>query len=252
MNIQPISYLQTDPKWKNISYATKGEVTTIGYSGCGPTAAAMLISTIKKQHITPVETCAWALKNGYKALKQGTYYTYFVEQFKQYGIPCVRLNMNRLMNDPKNPIHDKAFELLRNGHYLIALMGPGIWTSSGHFVVVWWADGVYYINDPASTSPLRLRGGLDIFRKQCRMYWSIPALTKKEEEPEMDGKMIYEKLNEYLKTLPTSPYAEEASRKGITSGLFADGDKDNLVDFPQGYLTREQLAVVLDRAGLLE
>ena len=78
------------------------------------------------------------------------------------------------------------------------------------------------------------------------------ANAAEEEDDDMEGKEIYEKLNAYLATLPTSDYAKESSEKGVDSGLFADGDKDGLVDDPRGILTREQLAVVLNRAGLLD
>ena len=39
MNKKPVSYLQTDSRWKNKPYRVKGENATIGGSGCGPTAA---------------------------------------------------------------------------------------------------------------------------------------------------------------------------------------------------------------------
>lgn len=78
------------------------------------------------------------------------------------------------------------------------------------------------------------------------------ADAAEEEDDDMEGKEIFEKLNAYLATLPTSDYAKESSEKGVDSGLFADGDKDGLVDDPRGILTREQLAVVLNRAGLLD
>ena len=55
MNKQPVSYLQTDPRWKNKDYSAKGESTTIGASGCGPTAAAMLIETLTGKTFTPVD-----------------------------------------------------------------------------------------------------------------------------------------------------------------------------------------------------
>ena len=41
MNKQPILYLQTDGRWKAEPYRVQGENSTIGSSGCGPTAAAM-------------------------------------------------------------------------------------------------------------------------------------------------------------------------------------------------------------------
>lgn len=68
----------------------------------------------------------------------------------------------------------------------------------------------------------------------------------------MDGETIFKLLNEYLKGLPTTETAKKASAKGIASGLFVDGSGDGLVDNPRGFVTREQLAIVLDRAGLLD
>ena len=42
---QPVSYLQTDPRWGGQDYSAAGERTTIGASGCGPTAMAMVLAT---------------------------------------------------------------------------------------------------------------------------------------------------------------------------------------------------------------
>lgn len=252
---QPVYYLQTDPEWKNIPYAVTGEKSTIGGAGCGPTSAAMLIATITGLPITPKETSKWSLDRGYKALRQGTYYSYFVPQFKAYGIECIRLNTARILNTPGHKVHREAREYLKKGYYLIALMGPGTWTRSGHFVVVWKHNGKYYINDSASQSTTRMRGDDYTFRNECRMYWAVKSPdkeNKEEEEEEMDGEMIFKKLTEYMNKQPTSTYAKLSSSKGVASGLFADGTGDGLVDNPKGILTREQLAVVLDRAGLLD
>ena len=43
MNTQPVSYLQTDPRWGSLDYSAPGEKTTIRASGCGPTAMAMVL-----------------------------------------------------------------------------------------------------------------------------------------------------------------------------------------------------------------
>lgn len=74
----------------------------------------------------------------------------------------------------------------------------------------------------------------------------------KMEEDTMTGKQIYDALIEYLNGLPTSEYAREASKRGIKSGLFKDGDKDGLIDNPRAPVTRQDLALVLDRKGLLK
>ena len=64
MNKRPVSYLQTDPRWKNKPYRVPGENATIGGSGCGPTAAAMLIETITGKTYTPEDACAWSIAHG--------------------------------------------------------------------------------------------------------------------------------------------------------------------------------------------
>lgn len=175
MNKQPVSYLQTDSRWASKDYSAPGESTTIGKSGCGPTCAAMLIETLTGKTFTPADACAWALKKGYKAPNQGTYYSYFVPQFKEYGIQCERLNTATLYGNSTSSIHTKAFDLLKQGYYLIACMGPGLWTSSGHYVVVWWEEGWVYINDPASQSTARIKGNLATFKSQVKYYWTIDA-----------------------------------------------------------------------------
>ena len=175
MNKQPVSYLQTDPRWRNKDYSAKGESTTIGASGCGPTAAAMLIETLTGKTFTPVDACKWSLEHGYKAANQGTYYAYFAPQFAAHGINCYQLSWTNVYHKPNDPIHDKAFALLKQGYYLIALMKRGNWTSGGHFVVVWWADDKVRINDPASTKYARLNGDIQTFRNEAAYYWVIDA-----------------------------------------------------------------------------
>ena len=177
MNKQPVYYLQTDARWKNKDYSAKGESKprTIGTSGCGPTCAAMLIETLTGKTYTPADAAAWALKHGYKAPNQGTYYAYFAPQFKAFGIDCQQLNWKSLYGKPSDATHTKAFDLLKKGYYLIAVMGPGTWTTSGHFVVVWWEDGKVRINDPNSKAANRTAGALATFKKQVKYYWAIDA-----------------------------------------------------------------------------
>ena len=55
MNKRPVSYLQTDSRWAKKPYRVPGENSTIGDSGCGPTAAAMLIETLTAKTNTQEE-----------------------------------------------------------------------------------------------------------------------------------------------------------------------------------------------------
>ena len=175
MNKRPVSYLQTDSRWAKKPYRVPGESSTIGDSGCGPTAAAMLIETMTGKTYTPEDACAWSIAHGYKALKAGTYYNYFAPQFAEFGIKCWQLSWTNGYHNPKAKVHDQALEYLKQGYYLIALMKKGTWTGGGHFVVVWWADNKIRINDPASTRDKRLNGDPATFRNEAAYYWVVDA-----------------------------------------------------------------------------
>lgn len=174
MPLKPISYLQTDSRWKNHNYSAKGEKKTIGSSGCGPTAAAMAIATLKDKNITPVTTAEWSMAHGYKALNQGTFYSYFVPQLAQYDISCQKLNTANLYGKSTSDAHSRALADLKSGNWILACMGKGNWTKSGHFILVYaYENGTVYINDPASTKPARIKNSWDLFAKQVKYMWSI-------------------------------------------------------------------------------
>ena len=60
-----VYYSQKDPRWKNIPYTIDGDAKeTIGYSGCGPTCAAMLVASFCDPSITPPDMCRYAIETG--------------------------------------------------------------------------------------------------------------------------------------------------------------------------------------------
>ena len=245
MNKQPVSFLQKDPRWKDKPYRVPGESSTVGSAGCGPSCAAMLIETLTGQTFTPEDACEWSIRHGYKALKQGTYYNYFQPQFEAFGIACQMLNWTNTYGKPNHPNHQKALELLQEGYYLIALMGKGTWTSSGHFVVVWWADGKIHINDPNSTRADRVQGDPYDFRSQVKYYWWVDARDYNNPKPKEDimtGKEIYDALQGYLAEQPVPDWAkaelQEAADLGIT-----DGSR------PMELIPRYQAAIMAKRAA---
>ena len=237
MNKQPIIYMQTDPRWAKLPYRVPGETATIGGSGCGPTCAAMLIETLTGQKFTPEDACDWSMAHGYKALNQGTYYSYFVPQFQAFNIACQQLNGASLYGNSKSAIHDRALEMLKCGYYLIACMGKGLWTSSGHFVVIWWEDGKVRINDPASTRQERLNGDLNTFKSQVKYYWAVDAREyNREEAPENnkeedDDMVRYNKLTDIPKDDDFRNIIELLMKAGIILGDGSDPDgNDDVID----------------------
>lgn len=191
-NPQPVSYLQIDARWKNVDYSAKGEKTTIGASGCGPTAMAMVLATWADPKVTPKSECDWALHHNpsYKAPHSGTYYSYFVPAAKRYSLECIRLNTVSILGNASSGLHAQVLAALAQGDLVIACMGPGNWTKGGHYVLLWDVDvskDIAYVNDPASTLARRTRGSWALFKKQVKFYWRIrrPSsavpLTEKED-----------------------------------------------------------------------
>lgn len=241
MNKQPVYYMQTDPKWKNQSW----NGMTLGVAGCGPTCAAMLISTLTGKSVLPSETYKWAGDNGFLSKGHGTIYgEYFQKQFAKYGLKAEMLNWTNTYGKPNHPNHEKVVELLKQGYYVIALMREGLWTSGGHFIVVWWNDNKVRINDPASKRVERLNGDIKTFRSQVRYYWVIDAreYNNNKEDEDMTGKEIYERLVEYLSTQPAPDWAKDEYAAAIDKGI-TDGTR------PMMFTSRLETAIMAKRAA---
>lgn len=182
METKPVSYFQTDSRWRYADYSAKGESTTIGASGCGPTSMAMVLATWCDKSVTPLTECRWALAHGYKCPHSGTYYEYFVPAADRYGLTCIRLNTVSIYGNGASPHHATAKAAIDRGDLVIACMGKGTWTSSGHYVLMWRISGnTVFINDPASSKPARTAGNYAVFKQQVKYYWIIRAPKKKED-----------------------------------------------------------------------
>lgn len=234
MNQQPVSYLQTDLKWKSIPYAVAGESATIGGSGCGPTAMAMVLATWADKTVTPKTECAWALSHGYKAKGQGTYYSYFVPAAKRYNLTCVQLNGASIYGNANSTHHKTAKQAVDSGDLVIACMGKGLWTSSGHYVLMYGVEGnMVYINDPASTKIARTHGNYLVFKQQVKYYWVIkrPAWAKDKKEDEVD--MTRDEVRELIKS-------EVASQMGLIKDAQTKADNAPEPDwsFKEGHWQR--------------
>lgn len=263
MNNKPVSYLQTDSRWASWPYSNKDEDTDIAESGCGPTSMAMVIATWKDPSVTPVTTCQWALKKGYKATGNGTYHSYFVPQAAAYGIACERVNTSSLAymtSSQAEPYHQKAYNAVNEGHIVICLMGKGNWTNGGHYIV-WYSNddkGNVYINDPASTKANRVKNTFSLLKSQVRYYWickvpeEVISMTNSEVQAMIKSEVAAQAktqataiLNNYFAELngfEPSSWAQQAWYSACVAGKF---DWTN----PRMYLTREQEATVMMRNG---
>ena len=219
----PVNYFQHDIKWGGMDYSAPGEKTTIAKAGCGPTCAAMVIASLKDPSVTPAVTAEWSKAHGYKACKQGTYYSYFVPQLAEYGIKAEQVNTANIYkkaNKTAEKAHNRALEAVYNGKWVIACMGPGNWTGSGHFVLWYRVNGIgeVMIHDPASAKPNRIRAKLKTFQNEVKFYWIIDV-------PQEDEVVEKRKITLFGKQYTTDGIFKE-NKNYISPKVLADAGLD--------------------------
>lgn len=127
---------QTDPRWRNIAYGFKG---TIGTSGCGPTAAAMVLR-FYGQNVTPASVAAIAAERGYRA-NCGTSHAFFPYIAERHG----------LQHETSLPWNSVLEHLKAGRPVIVSGRGSRPYSKTGHFIVLtqYNTDGTVSINDPA-------------------------------------------------------------------------------------------------------
>ena len=118
-----------------------GSYGTICSHGCGPTALSIVISSFLKEPHDPIEITNHVCNNG-GCTSSGTAWASITSTAQDYGLKASNIS------DPKAVI-----KALSSGNSLvIALMCPGHFTTSGHFITLTGttADGKVTVADPAS------------------------------------------------------------------------------------------------------
>lgn len=123
-------YSQVDTRWKNHIYTSVGNSSqTIGSSGCGPTSAAMVVSSIRGT-ITPDTMGDLFVANGYRSANNGTYWSAFRYVADKFNIEYQETSSL-----------DTAINILKDNNYVICSVGNGLFTTGGHFIVFVGIDG---------------------------------------------------------------------------------------------------------------
>jgi len=123
-------YSQIDPRWKKDIYSSVGDYSqTIGSSGCGPTSAAMVVSSIKG-NITPKEMADLYVQYGYRSKNSGTYWSAF-----KWTADVFNIEYKETGN------FDNAINALKDNNYVVVSCGAGLFTYGGHYIVIVGVDG---------------------------------------------------------------------------------------------------------------
>lgn len=158
---QPMDNKQGDSKWGKQPYTIIGDKSqTIGSSGCGPTSMSDIMASWISHAITPVEMCAYAIAHGFRTKNSGTAWGFFSSIATAYGFTGFVQTKSMAT----------ARAALKAGAMVVASMGPGYWTSAGHFICLWKTDDTYmYACDPASKT--RKKQKLAAFEEQRKQFF---------------------------------------------------------------------------------
>lgn len=138
--ISTVYFNQGEEPWASQPYGTDD----IGGYGCGPTAMAMVVSSLTGQIVDPAAMAQWAYENHYWASKSGSYLSLVPGAAEAWGLSCESMT-------------DRTPEAVRSallgGKLVVALMGPGHFTQNGHFIVLRGItlSGEVLVADPNST-----------------------------------------------------------------------------------------------------
>ena len=133
-------YYSSDPS-KAEYKRSKGGWATIASHGCGPTSLSIVLSSILNRTIDPIETTTEVCKNG-GCTSSGSYHNVLMDVGQKYGVKVTQTGKNQ----------EVINALSSNNSLVIVLMGPGTFTSGGHYIVLTGANssGQVSVADPAS------------------------------------------------------------------------------------------------------
>ena len=120
-----VQYYQGD--YSDVAYGS----SNIGNCGCGPTAFAMVASTILHKQITPADAVSWC-GNAYYVWGYGTSWSYFSAAKEHFGVPGTMKETGSI---------DEVVNALKSGALVISSQGPGLFTAHGHFIVLAGIEG---------------------------------------------------------------------------------------------------------------
>jgi hypothetical protein len=103
----------------------------------------MVVSSLSGQTVNPVEMIEWAYKNGYRCEGNGSYHSLIPDGTRHFGLKV----QGFAASDPQ-----KIIDALATGKIVIAIMGKGHFTQSGHFIVLRGvtSEGKILVADPIS------------------------------------------------------------------------------------------------------
>lgn len=152
--------LQWDPRW---GYASYGDDSVVGLSGCGPTALSMVLWYLTgNEELTPDKIADYSMKKGYYISGTGTAWLLLEEVPPLYDI---------WVSQPE--ADDSTMrQALDRGDIIILSMAPGDFTIGGHFIVIYgYNEEGFLVNDPNCVARSRRTWTWEELKNQTKHMW---------------------------------------------------------------------------------
>lgn len=154
-------FMQWDKRW---GYTMYGD-DVAGLTGCGPVCLSMVaVYILQDTKYSPDYMIEWAKENGYCINGKGSLWTLISEGGEKLGLDVteIPLDEQRIINN------------LEVGNPIICIMGPGDFTTTGHFIVMTgYENGKIKINDPNSYANSEKEWNYDDICNQINNLWVI-------------------------------------------------------------------------------
>ena len=154
-------FLQWDPQWGYERYGSD----MIAITGCGPACLAMAGYYLTGDpNMNPAQVADFAQRNGYYQSGYGSSWTLISRGGGELGLAVTELPL----------VKKKLVTSLEEGHPVILAMGPGDFTTTGHYIVLTgMVDGLFRVNDPNSRANSQRLWSYEELEGQIRNIWSI-------------------------------------------------------------------------------
>ena len=206
-----VYYSQNAEPWASVDY---GGGKNISQAGCGPTSAAMLLSSVTGQTVTPTEAAQYSLKTGHRIIGNGTDWGFFGDIGSQYGVTFTQTADYNMLSEA----------LAQGRPAILSGKGSAPFTKGGHFVMAVGLDsnGNIIINDPVSKERSKAYPFEQIASSAAQAWISDKTLTG---QAVSSGDSSSNSSNSTNTTSDsTNPFTKAFSDlTAITSGFITDG-----------------------------
>ncbi|MEW9078204.1 C39 family peptidase [Terrisporobacter glycolicus] len=158
-------FIQWDKRWGYEKYGSD----FIAINGCGPTSIAMVaVGLTGNTNINPKVVADYSNDNGYLVEGVGTNWDLMTLGARNFGIAGREISLTE----------ESILQTLRKGQPIIVSMGPGAFTTAGHYIVLTGVDNnnKIIVNDPDSKLKSKKTWDINIFLKEAKNLWAFKPL----------------------------------------------------------------------------